>query len=316
MPKGATKTEKQTQQKETKALQEKITSLAKLEQTRTKEQQQHAALTQRVAHEVAQLAERDNSKKATSLAQKAEELKGLRQELRQATQGSTPNHQQALRGLEQQLLQAAESRITQEHEHAAITNQTLNTYLDSSDTSSGGVQYLDGQVKQREANVQGFVEGGKIHPGDITRAAQVGLAAAKAFTTNENAATCNISVKAAFKALTNSNEFGEQVANQMYQHCVSSQNFQEVKMEDTQALVNGGAIVIAAWENPTAGESGHVVLVVPGNEIQCDKWKCKVPMCMETGANHREACIKLSKNLGKNKKEAVKYFKYVGPNKK
>ena len=87
-------------------------------------------------------------------------------------------------------------------------------------------------------------------------------------------------------------------------------------MGEAQALANQGYIVVAGWHSLSDTESGHVALIVPGEEEMSGKWGCKVPMTMDTGEDHRWSCKKLSEGFGKNKKEKTKFYIYKGPTNK
>ena len=62
--------------------------------------------------------------------------------------------------------------------------------------------------------------------------------------------------------------------------------------------------MVAGWENPVPGKSGHVVVVVPGTEV--NGW----PVCMDTGSNMRTVSQGLNYSFGRDKREYVEYYVY------
>lgn len=82
--------------------------------------------------------------------------------------------------------------------------------------------------------------------------------------------------------------------------------WEPIKMSDAQKLANEGWLVVAGWK--AVQGSGHVVVIVPG--VEENGWGIKVPVCMDTERNMKNAKQKLSKSFGKNKKDNMKFYKY------
>lgn len=97
----------------------------------------------------------------------------------------------------------------------------------------------------------------------------------------------------------------------MMEHSAKSGNWKAVSLEEAHKLANEGEIVMVGWHSQSA-ESGHVAMVVPGKSEYSGKWKCNLPMTMDTGENKRWALKMLSYSFGKEKKETVKFFRYKG----
>ena len=73
-------------------------------------------------------------------------------------------------------------------------------------------------------------------------------------------------------------------ANQMVAAMSSSSNWQEVQMEDAQALANAGQIVVVGMTSQQLGQThGHVVVVRPGNSELSNKWGGLAPKVSHVG---------------------------------
>lgn len=120
---------------------------------------------------------------------------------------------------------------------------------------------------------------------------------------------CNIGVNNAFVNLYKSTELKNKKANQMVAYWKSSANWQQISMSQAQQLANKGYFVVAGWINPT-GHSGHVVVIVPGNETYSPSWGQSVPRIMDTGPNRRSDNLPLSAGFSSGKKNEVLFFKY------
>lgn len=86
--------------------------------------------------------------------------------------------------------------------------------------------------------------------------------------------------------------------------------WQRIKMSEAQALANQGYFVVAGWENPNPQKSGHVVVVVPGEEVNGGKWAPKVPVVLEMGPRKREVKYPINGSFGKDKRANVLFFYY------
>ena len=125
----------------------------------------------------------------------------------------------------------------------------------------------------------------------------------------------------AFEDLTGSKELypesqGGQVgglgkANDMYDYLSSSGNWESIDVEDVQSFANDGEIIIGAWKNES-GNSGHVVLAVPGEEVSSNwggEYK-KVPQVMDTGYKMRNSSQGANFSFGSDKRGDVSWYKY------
>lgn len=122
-------------------------------------------------------------------------------------------------------------------------------------------------------------------------------------------AYCNIGVKSVFEKLFNNKELNGMVANQMVRYWQNSSHWTSISMSQAQELANQGYFVVAGWINPS-GESGHVVVIVPGEETYSNSWGGYVPNSMDTGSNKRRETGPISASFGSNKKDNVKFFIY------
>lgn len=96
----------------------------------------------------------------------------------------------------------------------------------------------------------------------------------------------------------------------MVEYWKNSSNWRSIPMSHAQALVNDGNFVVAGWINPVPGESGHVVAVVPGEEVYSKSWGGMVPVVMDTGKNKRFTSTSIANSFGSNKKPDVLFFIY------
>ncbi|GAY29627.1 hypothetical protein PvtlMGM2_0480, partial [Prevotella sp. MGM2] len=88
--------------------------------------------------------------------------------------------------------------------------------------------------------------------------------------------------------------------------------WQAITMAEAQDYANQGYFVVAGYFNPTGG-SGHVVVIVPGEEKESDSWKCDIPQIMDTGEKKRYKKVPLSKGFGLSKKNNIKFYYYKKP---
>lgn len=113
----------------------------------------------------------------------------------------------------------------------------------------------------------------------------------------------------AFNEIYDSHELDNKNANDIVKYWINTPGkWEPIKISEAQKLANEGWFVVAGWLNPTPGQSGHVVVIVPGTEQA--GWGGKVPMAMDTGRNMRSESQKLSNSFGLKKKENVVFFKY------
>ena len=123
-------------------------------------------------------------------------------------------------------------------------------------------------------------------------------------------ACCNFGVQMFFRTLFNDNSLDGKVANQMVQYWNGNPDqWEPILMSEAQDYANQGYFVVAGWENPS-GASGHVVVVVPGEEEYSSSWGEYVPVVMDTGGGMRNPKQSISISFGRNKKNQIVYFKY------
>jgi len=123
-------------------------------------------------------------------------------------------------------------------------------------------------------------------------------------------AACNIGVACAFRTLTGSNSLDNKTANQIVQHISTSAEWKPVVMSSVQTGANSGHIILGGTINPIANKSGHIIMIVPGQEVDSFNWNGLVPQGMDAGKKK-----KWSKN-GINESwtypDGVKFYKYMG----
>jgi hypothetical protein len=58
----------------------------------------------------------------------------------------------------------------------------------------------------------------------------------------------------------------------------------EMRLKDAHDAANAGTLVVVAYKNPTAGESGHIAVVVPASSIEhSSTWGMKMPFVAQAG---------------------------------
>lgn len=87
------------------------------------------------------------------------------------------------------------------------------------------------------------------------------------------------------------------------------EKWQRISMEKAMEMANQGYFVVAGWVNPS-GQSGHVVVVVPGPGDKSVKWGGIVPNTMETGLRRRNPKQLLSESFDSEKKSDVVFYYY------
>ena len=125
-------------------------------------------------------------------------------------------------------------------------------------------------------------------------------------------AACNIGVKEAFKAIIGPLPRGMDVkATQMVAYWKNNPDqWQPIKMSEAQKLANEGYFVVAGWQSPNPQKSGHVVLVVPGEEVTGSNWAPKIPVVLEMGYKKRETQCPINESFGIEKRANVLFFYY------
>lgn len=128
-------------------------------------------------------------------------------------------------------------------------------------------------------------------------------------------AYCNKGVDYAFQELTGSTELSNFNANNMVRHWVSSSNWTKINMADAQSKANEGYFTVAGWINTKlrdngTEESGHVVVIVPGEMKESARWGAKLPVAMDTGSGMRTTSQPLNYSFGYGKRNEILFFIY------
>ena len=125
---------------------------------------------------------------------------------------------------------------------------------------------------------------------------------------------CNYGVQTAFKNIFGSSNLPPGMtgnANEMTKAWKNNPKYwQPISLSEAQDYANRGYFVVAGYINPNPNKSGHVVLIVPGDEVYSSTWKCKVPLAMDTGEDHRWSARGLSYSFGEDKKNHITYYYY------
>ena len=122
--------------------------------------------------------------------------------------------------------------------------------------------------------------------------------------------SCNMGVQNVLNILYGNTELNDKNANDIVRYWQSHPNsWEKISMSQAQSLANQGYLVVAGWINTTGG-SGHVVVIVPGEEQYSGIWQCKVPNSMDTGENMRTSSQKLSYSFRSWMKDGIEFFKY------
>lgn len=125
----------------------------------------------------------------------------------------------------------------------------------------------------------------------------------------KNKAVCNYGVRDMFNSLYSTNELNNMKANEMVQYWRNHpENWEKIDMKQAQKLANEGFFVVAGYRNPNG--SGHVVVVVPGEESYSPSWSDYVPKVMDTGEDKRTDSQPLSLSFGDDKINDVEFYKY------
>jgi len=159
-------------------------------------------------------------------------------------------------------------------------------------------------------------DSGKVNPDDISKVAKKALKKIEKDDVENRGGTqeacCNEGVSLVFEDLTGSQELRGMRANDMVEHWSSFPNtWKEIKMSEAQDLANQGYIVVAGAKAGPNETSGHVVVIVPGEEKE-GGWGW-VPVAMDTGENKRWTSEKISKSWKEDRKQNVRFFLYKGP---
>ena len=122
-------------------------------------------------------------------------------------------------------------------------------------------------------------------------------------------AYCNIGVAKAFETIFNTTELNNMRANDMVKYWNNNpQHWEKIEMAKAQSLANQGYFVVAGYINPNG--SGHVVVVVPGEEGYSKNWGGAIPNVMDTGRNMRTDSQTINYSFNKNLIPYVEFYKY------
>ncbi len=132
-------------------------------------------------------------------------------------------------------------------------------------------------------------------------------------------AQCNRGVSTAFSKIFNSDALDGMTANEIVEFLSNSENWELVSVDDVQELANDGEFIIAGKQNNEVDDngnkkSGHVAVVVPGEEASSGNWGGSAPVGMDTGSN--KYWSKNGMNYSWSSKSGVQFFKYVGSSNK
>ncbi len=160
--------------------------------------------------------------------------------------------------------------------------------------------------------------GGNGKPSYVTTTTKLKSAATSAVSQVINgygsySAACNIGVQAMFKNIFGSSNLPPGMtglANDMVRAWANNPGYwHSISLSEAQSYANKGYFVVAGYINPTGG-SGHVVVIVPGNESYSYSWKCNVPTAMDTGYKKRYSAVPISNSFGPQKKNSVFIYYY------
>lgn len=125
---------------------------------------------------------------------------------------------------------------------------------------------------------------------------------------------CNLGVQHAFTSIFGSANLPPGMsgrANDMARAWANNPNYwQPISIAEAQTYANNGYFVVAGYINPNSGQSGHVVVIVPGKEEKSSSWGCNVPQTMDTGSNKRSTDKHLNNSFSSDKKNDVYFYYY------
>lgn len=73
------------------------------------------------------------------------------------------------------------------------------------------------------------------------------------------------------------------MANQMIDLMSTSDEWKYIALETAQAMANAGTWIIAAQRGEV---HGHVVTIIPGDDVPAGHWGIRVPVCVNIGKNN------------------------------
>lgn len=187
---------------------------------------------------------------------------------------------------------------------------------DSSGGGSGGGYGTGGGTGTGTGNGSAAGNPAKSSPTAITSAASKTVDSMKKLYGTQMA-VCNFGVQTAFKAVFGNTNLPPGMtgrANDMVKAWENNPKYwQAITMAEAQDYANQGYFVVAGYINPIPGRSGHVVVIVPGEEKYSDSWGSNVPNTMDTGRNRREKKQWLSQSFRVSQKNDVYFYYYKKP---
>lgn len=151
----------------------------------------------------------------------------------------------------------------------------------------------------------------KVTAERITAAAPLAVQRATKRVGSTSCSACNYGVQEMFKELFGFLPSGMNcMANEMTMYWRNTpEHWRKIQLSEAQSLANQGYFVVAGYIAP-GNNSGHVVVVVPGEGGKSPSWGGQVPNTMDTGANKRESKTLFSYSYGSGKKGKVEFYYY------
>lgn len=161
-------------------------------------------------------------------------------------------------------------------------------------------------------------------PNKVREAATAGVNYAteyqkKNFPDKPSQALCNQGVRGAIINYTGKDLVGSVDANTMAQNFAGGevdgfQAYEFESWEQLQADANEGQFIVGAADKSDIDESGHMILVVPGELGKGDKWMSgpDLPTVMDTGNRGRNENVPMSYVSGKGTVGRMKFYVYTG----
>lgn len=130
---------------------------------------------------------------------------------------------------------------------------------------------------------------------------------------------CNQGVAKMFESLTGKKNLNNMRANDMIDYMRSSPEWVKIQktsdiaasLKSIQDMANKGHFIIASWQNGIPGESGHVSVIMRGNDMLYSRnYGCDVPYTLDTGPGRRTDNCGLNYGFGANKWNDMEFFYY------
>lgn len=208
--------------------------------------------------------------------------------------------------------------------HGSSNNNPKPGDTDTGNTGEGGNSGGYGGGSSSSVGTGGSSGGGggsstgsaKSSPATLTTTANKTVSTMKS-KYGSSQAVCNFGVQTAFKSIYGSSNLPPGMkgrANEMAKAWADNPKYwQPISLSEAQSYANQGYFVVAGYINPVPGRSGHVVVVVPGQEKKSDSWGCNVPNVMDTGSNKRTDKQWLSQSFRSSQKNNIHFYYYKKP---